>query len=217
METPTVWHNPRCSKSRGAVALLTERGIEPTLVRYLDDGPDRAALEDVLRKLGTDDPRAITRTGEARYRELGLASADRDALLDALVMRHVEGFAGVMEQVFTTRRFRSWERAVDVVVDAYVDYYRSQPSFRALWFGRGLSPAAMAADKANNSLLAEGATAFFAPLMPGARDLAAGFDVALEIADAVLDLAFRDEPDGDPEVIREAKVAVCAYLRTRLP
>lgn len=85
METPTVWHNPRCSKSRGAVALLTERGIEPTLVRYLDDGPDRAALEEVLRKLGTDDPRAITRTGEARYRELGLASADRDALLDALV------------------------------------------------------------------------------------------------------------------------------------
>lgn len=142
--------------------------------------------------------------------------ADRDALLDALVMRHVAGFAGVMEQVFTTRRFRSWERAVDVVVDAYVDYYRSQPAFRALWFGRGLSPAALAADKANNSLLAEGATAFFAPLMPGARDLASAFDVALEIADAVLDLAFRDDPDGDPAVIGEAKVAVCAYLRTRL-
>lgn len=85
VKTPTVWHNPRCSKSRGALALLAERGIDPELVRYLDDAPDRAALEDVLRKIGTDDPRAIIRTGEPRYRELGLAGADRDALLDALV------------------------------------------------------------------------------------------------------------------------------------
>lgn len=142
---------------------------------------------------------------------------DRDAVLDALVMRHVEGFAGVMSEVFATRRFRSWERAVDVVIDAYVDYYRVEPAFRELWFGRGLSPAAIAADKANNSLLAAGAAGFFAPLMPGARDLPSAFDVALEIADAVLDLAFRFEPGGDPKVVAEAKVAVCAYLRTRLP
>ncbi|MGE3289080.1 MAG: arsenate reductase (glutaredoxin) [Pseudonocardia sp.] len=80
----TIWHNPRCSKSRGALALLAERGVDPDVVRYLDDAPDRAALEDILRRIGTDDPRAIIRTGEARYRELGLADADRDALLDAL-------------------------------------------------------------------------------------------------------------------------------------
>lgn len=80
----TIWHNPRCSKSRGALALLTERGVDPTVVRYLEDAPTRAELEDVLRRLGTDDPSAIVRTGEARYRELGLAGADRDALLDAL-------------------------------------------------------------------------------------------------------------------------------------
>jgi arsenate reductase len=80
----TIWHNPRCSKSRGALALLTERGIEPNVRRYLDDAPTRAELDQVLRELGTDDPRAITRTGERLYRELGLADADRDALLDAL-------------------------------------------------------------------------------------------------------------------------------------
>ncbi|MGQ0574312.1 MAG: arsenate reductase (glutaredoxin) [Pseudonocardia sp.] len=82
---PVVWHNPSCSKSRGVLELLAERGIEPALVRYLDVAPDRAALEDVLAKLGTDDPRAITRTGEPRYAELALAGADRDTLLDALV------------------------------------------------------------------------------------------------------------------------------------
>jgi arsenate reductase (glutaredoxin) len=80
----TVWHNPRCSKSRGALALLAERGVDPEVVRYLDTAPSRAELVDVLRRLGSEDPRVITRTGEARYRELGLAGADRDTVLDAL-------------------------------------------------------------------------------------------------------------------------------------
>jgi arsenate reductase (glutaredoxin) len=80
----TVWHNPRCSKSRGALALLAERGVEPEVVRYLDTAPSRADLVDVLRRLGTEDPLVITRTGEARYRELALAGADPDTLLDAL-------------------------------------------------------------------------------------------------------------------------------------
>ncbi|GAY09335.1 arsenate reductase (glutaredoxin) [Pseudonocardia sp. N23] len=88
-DRPVVWHNPRCSKSRGALALLTERGVEADVVRYLDVAPTRADLEEVLRKLGTDDPRAIVRTGEARYRELGLAGADRDALLDAMAANPV--------------------------------------------------------------------------------------------------------------------------------
>ena len=80
----TIWHNPRCSKSRGAMAILAERGIDAGVVRYLDAAPSRPELEDVLRRLGTDDPRAIVRTGEGVYRELGLADADRDTLLDAL-------------------------------------------------------------------------------------------------------------------------------------
>jgi arsenate reductase len=80
----TIWHNPRCSKSRGALALLAERGVDPEVVRYLDTAPSRAELVDVLRRLGSEDPLVITRTGEARYRELGLAGADRDTVLDAL-------------------------------------------------------------------------------------------------------------------------------------
>lgn len=83
--TVEIWHNPRCSKSRATLALLTERGVEPTVRRYLDDPPTRAELVAVLAELGTDDPLTITRTGEARFRELGLRGADRDTLLDALV------------------------------------------------------------------------------------------------------------------------------------
>jgi arsenate reductase (glutaredoxin) len=83
-ERVTVWTNPRCSKSRSAEALLAERGVQVERVLYLDTPPDRAELEQVLRLLGTDDPRVLVRTGEPDYAELGLAGADRDRLLDAL-------------------------------------------------------------------------------------------------------------------------------------
>jgi arsenate reductase (glutaredoxin) len=80
-----MWFNPACSKCRTAQGLLADRGVDAELVHYLDQTPDRAELERVLRLLGTDDPRTITRTGEARYRDLGLTDAGPDTLLDALV------------------------------------------------------------------------------------------------------------------------------------
>ena len=80
----TVWFNPACSKCLTVHGLLAERGVEADYVRYLDQAPSRSELEAVLRLLGTDDPRAITRTGEALYAELGLAGADREELLAAL-------------------------------------------------------------------------------------------------------------------------------------
>ena len=79
-----VFFNPGCSKCRGAKELLEERGVEAEYYRYLDERPDRAELERVLGLLGTDDPRQMMRTGESVYKELGLADADRDALLDAM-------------------------------------------------------------------------------------------------------------------------------------
>ena len=72
-----LWHNPRCSKSRAAKALLDERGVDYTERRYLDDAPDAATLERVLDELGVE-PWDITRMGEARATELGLADAPRD-------------------------------------------------------------------------------------------------------------------------------------------
>ena len=80
----TVWFNPACSKCRGARDLLDERGVAARYVRYLEEAPSRAELERVLALLGTDDPRAILRAGEPLAAELGLASAGRDAILDAM-------------------------------------------------------------------------------------------------------------------------------------
>ena len=85
----TVWYNPHCSKCRTAQGLLAERGVDADYVRYLDEAPTRPELERVLALLGTDDPLAITRTGEPVYAELGLAGADRSTLLDALAAHPV--------------------------------------------------------------------------------------------------------------------------------
>jgi len=84
-EGVTVWFNPACSKCRTVQGILAEQGVEAGYVRYLEQAPTRAELEAVLRRLGTDDPRSIVRTGEAVYKELSLAGADRDTLLDAMV------------------------------------------------------------------------------------------------------------------------------------
>jgi len=81
----TVWFNPNCSKCRTVQGILTEKGVDANYFRYLEQAPSREEIERVLEMLGTDDPRAIMRTGEAVYKELGLADAKRDGLLDAMV------------------------------------------------------------------------------------------------------------------------------------
>ena len=83
-ESVDVWYNPRCSKCRTTSALLAERGIEPHHVEYLQQAPSRADIERVMGMLGIDDPRAMMRTGEDVYKELDLADADRDRLLEAM-------------------------------------------------------------------------------------------------------------------------------------
>ena len=70
-----LYHNPRCSKSRAALALLREHDVEPEVVRYLETPPDEAALRELLDKLGMT-PLELMRRGEARCRELGLKGAD---------------------------------------------------------------------------------------------------------------------------------------------
>ncbi len=84
--TVTIYHNPRCSKSRQTLALLQERGVTPTVVEYLKTPPDAATLGDILAKLGCP-PRQLMRVKEAVYRERGLGDenlSDAD-LIQAMV------------------------------------------------------------------------------------------------------------------------------------
>ena len=83
----TIYHNPRCSKSRQTLALLEEKGVEPKIVEYLKTPPSAAELKRVVKKLGLK-PHDIVRKGEAVYAELGLK--DKDTSDDALIKLMVE-------------------------------------------------------------------------------------------------------------------------------
>jgi arsenate reductase len=81
----TIWHNPRCSKSRAALQLLRDNGVEPEIVEYLRTPPDSATIAKTLRLLGMA-PRELMRRSEPVYRELELNDetlSDAD-LIDAM-------------------------------------------------------------------------------------------------------------------------------------
>jgi arsenate reductase len=84
--TVTIYHNPRCSKSRAALELLKERGIEPQIVEYLKNPPCAAELDAILQKLGIE-PRELMRKNEPEYKEAGMdnPALDRYALIAGMV------------------------------------------------------------------------------------------------------------------------------------
>jgi len=71
MSEVTIYHNPRCSKSRQTLALLEENGITPEVRKYLDDAPSVEELKLILSQLGIS-ARELLRTKEAEYKEHGL-------------------------------------------------------------------------------------------------------------------------------------------------
>lgn len=68
----TIYHNPRCSKSRQTLALIEAAGVSPKIVKYLDNPLDTDTILNLMKKLDITDPRQVMRKGEAVYKELGL-------------------------------------------------------------------------------------------------------------------------------------------------
>lgn len=83
---PTIYHNPRCSKSRQTLQLLRDQGVEPDIVEYLTDPPDEATLRNLIKMLGIK-PIDLVRKKEAAFKELGLAekASDDDAIIAAML------------------------------------------------------------------------------------------------------------------------------------
>tara|TARA_B100000959_G_scaffold272564_1_gene322048 strand:+ start:5523 stop:5921 length:399 start_codon:yes stop_codon:yes gene_type:complete len=88
MQAITIYHNPNCSKSRAALALLEENDVNPQIIYYLDSHPGSAELRELLVKLNLD-LRDILRSGEKEYADLGLddASLSEEILFD-IVYKH---------------------------------------------------------------------------------------------------------------------------------
>lgn len=86
MTDVTIYHNPRCSKSRQTLELLQENNISPDIILYLDNPPSPREIKSLLARLGIT-ARELLRTSEDAYRQLGLSDSDLDddQLIDAMV------------------------------------------------------------------------------------------------------------------------------------
>lgn len=81
----TIYHNPRCGTSRTTLALLEEKGIAPEVNLYMDTPPNAKTLKTLLTKLGFSSARQLIRTKEELYKEMNLADASEQALIDAMI------------------------------------------------------------------------------------------------------------------------------------
>lgn len=87
MSDVTIYHNPRCSKSRNTLALLEEHGITPDVVLYLETRPGEKEIRGLLAKLGISASQLV-RKGEDAYKESGLGKASSDAEIIAAMAAH---------------------------------------------------------------------------------------------------------------------------------
>ncbi len=98
-EVVTIYHNPRCSKSREALRLLREQGCEPRIVRYLETPPRPVQLRILLTQLGCSPPRELLRKREAPYLEQGL---DNASLRDEVLLRAMSDHPILVERPIVT-------------------------------------------------------------------------------------------------------------------
>jgi len=138
---------------------------------------------------------------------------DKAAVFTAVTTRYVEHFAELLRKVFEDPAPSDWAAASDAVIDAFTDYYRTEPGFRALWFGGYRSDEVAELDRSNLIVLADLWRSLLVQhgLIQDDPALDLPFEISWELGDRLLDLAFRRDPNGDERVIAEAKVILRYY------
>ena len=96
-DSVTIYHNPRCSKSRETLSLLKDNGIDPNVVLYLDTPPDAATLAKLIKMLGLSSARELMRQKEDLYKSLNLAARDPLVLMP---QRFQKGLRRHISQLF---------------------------------------------------------------------------------------------------------------------
>jgi AcrR family transcriptional regulator len=140
---------------------------------------------------------------------------DKRAVVQALTLRNLEAFLSRMATRFREAPVGDWWDGVDAGFDEYIEMHRTVPGFRTLHFGDVVDVHLLDEERDNNAVIATALNALLverleAPARPG---LEFALTIAVEIADALIKLAFRRDPTGDPMVLAEAKALIRDYLR----
>ena len=186
----------------------------PRLRRVPRQARSRERLQRVLdaadRVLAAEGAESLTTTRVAEAAGVSVGSLyqylpDKGAIVEALAGRYLAEFEAVMEEVVEQSSRERWDDPVGVLVDTFANHYRDRPGYRALWFGRHLTEELRAADRENNLALAAGVRRVLR--IPEAEARA-----GVLVADALLQEAFRADPNGDAVLIGEAKRILRLYL-----
>jgi AcrR family transcriptional regulator len=143
---------------------------------------------------------------------------DKRAVVRALTQRFLDDFLLRLESTVDFDSFQNWWEAVDAVMDTYIGMHRTVPGFGVLHFGDIVDQHLLNPGQDNNTVVAEQLARLLVGRFALKDDTALRLAllVAIEAADAVLNLAFRRRQDGDPELIAAAKDLVRGYLAGHL-
>jgi AcrR family transcriptional regulator len=140
---------------------------------------------------------------------------DRRAVLQALAVRSFSRFRDVLADRVAAAHLTRWQDVVDTVVDTYVEFSRKEPAAQVLSFGGPVDRHMLDPEDDNNAVVAEALgdlLRLVRPELAMTADLRLALRVAVEAGDGVLNLAFRRTPEGDPELVEQAKRLLVAYL-----
>jgi AcrR family transcriptional regulator len=139
---------------------------------------------------------------------------DKRAIVQALTQRNMDAYLERLSDRFATGDFTQWWDGVDASIDEYIAMHRTVPGFRTLHFGDVVDVHLLDDDRDNNTVIADRLAQVLVEQfgVTDAPRLRFALQIAVEAADALIKLAFRREPDGDEQVLGEAKALVREYL-----
>jgi AcrR family transcriptional regulator len=182
----------------------------------------RRLLDTAEELLANEGAEAMTTTRVAEAAGVSVGSLyqylpDKGAIVQALARRYLADFEGLMAEL-ERDALRSggagWDDPVGRLIDEFAKRYRELPGYRALWFGRELSDELRAADRENKIALARGVRRIALALHLARDDdyLRVAARAGVLVTDSILQEAFRLDPNGDPQLIEEAKRILRLYL-----
>ncbi|XVQ10824.1 TetR/AcrR family transcriptional regulator [Spirillospora sp. CA-255316] len=178
------------------------------------------ACAEILDEDGYD---GLTTTRIAQRAEVAIGSVyqffpDKRAVAQALALRNLEQFGRRISRRLAEGGFAHWTDTVGAIIDIFVDMHRTVPGFRELRFGDVADINLLDSDSDNNSVVAERLRRMIVENFEIADtpELARALAIAVEAGDAVLKLAFRRAPGGDPEIIAEAERLIHGYLAAHI-
>ncbi len=209
-------HEMTSSFAEGAALrrVPTQQRSVQRVARMLD------ASADLLDEIGYE---RLSTTLIAQRAQVAIGSVyqffgDKRAVVRALTLRYLDGYLTRVVQQVNEERPSHWWQLVDNLIDTYVEMQRTVPGFRTLHFGNMIDENLLDHSRTNSSVLvarlSELARQCFD--VSDSTDLDLLLTVAVETGDALIKLAFRDDPHGDTGLLQETKIMLRRYLELRV-